>query len=48
MKKKKIRHRFWVDWNTGTRVMKSKKGKGSYNRKRYKSEQESDFFIAII
>lgn len=47
-KGKVIKVRYLVPWNIGTRRHKPKKGKGSYNRKSFKSGKSPDFFFVAI
>lgn len=45
MKKKGNKPRVLIKWNLGIRMHKPKKGKGSYDRKNFKSGKSPDFFI---
>lgn len=42
MKTKKKTHRVMIEWNTGTRQHKPKKGKGSYNRRKQDDYSNDD------
>lgn len=47
-KRKKQKPRVVIDWDTGIRIHKPKKGKGSYDRKNFKSGNAPDFFLGGI
>lgn len=48
MKEKVKKVRYLVPWNTGIRLHKPKKGKGSYNRNNFKSGKSPDFFCGVF
>lgn len=48
MKPKKKTHRVTVDWNTGSRTHKPKKGKGSYDRKKQDDYSKDDRLFCIF